>query len=998
MQKIMESNAMKHPTIFCLLICIFIITGTAYPGTTGKIAGKIIDAATREPLISVSIMINGTSLGAASDLDGNYIILNVPPGVYSVVVSIIGYKQVQFDNVRVNIDLTTTLDAELQESAVELETVFVTAEKPLVQKDITSSLTSIGSKEIELLPAQSVTGLLELQAGVINYGGIHIRGGRSGEVAYWVDGVATTDAFYGGQGIRVENSAIEELQVVSGTFNAEYGQAMSGIVNIITKEGKSKYSGQISAYIGDYFSTSDIYNVSNRVEVTEAADGSLQEYAEYENPLKKLNPSYNTELSLSGPIPFSSDKLTFFTNIRYFSDEGYYYGKNWFTPQGLRGDSSLVPLNPYDQLSIQGKLTWSPFSNVKISYNGFWNEWNRERINWRDYKYSPYSIPKQFGNSNTHILSWNQVLSPETFFEIRLNKFYSESSQYLYEDPTLTPHWMVTVTDDSGGVSVLDLATEEGRAQLSEAQLNQWSYAYFIDPANAEGYVHPDSQVAPAQYSFRRGGTDLNHNFRSTSYWVGKFDMTSQISKEHLLKFGGEVRLYELKLDNFLLQQKIDERGNTIQPFAPAIPDISTIYHHKYTREPREISVYLQDKMEFDDLIVNMGLRFDYFDANSVMPVDPTDPNIYDPFRPENKYRDWQAPPEGLSSAERQDYEKQFTEYTPEERRAFMHKKVESKMQLSPRLGIAYPISDKGVVHFSYGHFFQIPEFRYLYDVPDFKLGSGNNNILGNANLKAQKTVQYEIGLSQQLGEQIGIDLTVFYRDIRNWVGTSPVQKTFRPSVSYVTYENKDYSNVRGFNIKLERRLTETWGARVDYSFQVAEGTYSNPTDAFNALRNNQEPRLNLIPLNWDQRHTLHAQLLTRIYGWTLTFIAKFNTGTPYSPTFAVSEAVGSSSYTGLTENSARKPQIHSYDLYLTKTFNVYNLDLTLFLYAYNIFDQRGATGVYSDTGDPSYTTNPRLGSIAPVIERIGTARDLYTRTDFYIAPRQMQVGLSLGF
>jgi outer membrane receptor protein involved in Fe transport len=330
--KITENNAMKHLTIFCLLICIF-ITGTVYPGTTGKIAGKITDAATREPLISVSIIIKGTSLGAASDLEGNYAILNVPPGVYSVLVSIRGYKQVLFDNVRVNIDLTTTLEAALQASAVELETITITAEKPLVQKDITSSLTSIGSEEIEMLPVQSVAGLLELLAGVINYGGIHIRGGRSGEVAYWVDGVATTDAFYGGQGIRVENSAIEELQVVSGTFNAEYGQAMSGIVNIITKEGKSKYSGQIRAYIGDYFSTSDIYNVSNRVEVTEAADGSLQEYAENENPLKKLNPSYNTELSLSGPIPYN-DKLSF-TNVHIFLMR-LYYGKNWFTPQGLR--------------------------------------------------------------------------------------------------------------------------------------------------------------------------------------------------------------------------------------------------------------------------------------------------------------------------------------------------------------------------------------------------------------------------------------------------------------------------------------------------------------------------------------------------------------------------------------------------------------------------------------------------------------------------------------
>jgi outer membrane receptor protein involved in Fe transport len=995
---------MKHLSIYCLLICILIITGTVYPGTTGKIAGQVRNARGGESLPGANIIIEGTQLGASTDLKGNYVILNIQPGSYTLKISMIGYKNYIVDNVRVRIDLTTTVNGELEETVITGESVTVTAERALVQMDMTSSLTSIGSEEIDLLPAQSVSGLLELQAGIINSDGIHIRGGRSGEVAYWVDGVATTEAFYGGQGITVENSAIEELQVVSGTFNAEYGQAMSGIVNIITKEGKSKYSGEISAYLGDYISTSDIYNVLNRVDITESTDGSLQESAEYKNPLKKLNLSYNTELSLSGPIPFTGDKLTFFVNGRYFSDEGYYYGKNWYTPQGLRGDSSLVALNPYNRISLQGKLTWHPFSNVKISYNGFWNEWNRDRAlsqnqyDWRNYKYTPYSIPKQFGNSNTHILSWNQVLSPKSFFEVWVNKFYSESRQYLYEDPTLTPHWMVTVTDDSGRVSVLDLATEEGQSGFSEAQLNQWSYEYFVDPADAEGYMHSDSLVAPAQYSFRRGGTDLAHNFRSTSYWVGKFDMVSQISTKHQLKYGGEVRLYELKLDNFLLQPKVDENGNTIEPFTPAIPAISTIYHDKYTREPREFSVYLQDKMEFFDLIVNLGLRYDYFNSNSVIPVDPTDPNIYDPFLPENKYRDWQDPPEGLSYAERQDYEKQFSEYTPEERRAFMHKKADAKMQLSPRLGIAYPITDKGVIHFSYGHFFQIPEFHFLYDVPDFKLASGNNNILGNANLDAQKTVQYEVGLSQQVGKEIGIDLTVFYRDIRDWVGTSPVQKTARTSVSYVTYENKDYSNVRGFNIKLEKRLTDIWGARVDYSYQVAEGTYSNPTDAFNSILNNQEPSLSLITLNWDQRHTLNARLLTRFQNWTATFIAKYNTGTPYSPTFAISEAVGSTSYTGLTANSARKPQIHSYDLYLTKLFNLKNIQFTWFVYVYNLLDQRGQTGVYTDTGTASYTTNPKVETVAPAKERVGTVEDFYTRPDYYIAPRQIQVGLSVGF
>jgi hypothetical protein len=150
--------------------------------------------------------------------------------------------------------------------------------------------------------------------------------------------------------------------------------------------------------------------------------------------------------------------------------------------------------------------------------------------------------------------------------------------------------------------------------------------------------------------------------------------------------------------------------------------------------------------------------------------------------------------------------------------------------------------------------------------------------------------------------------------------------------------------------------------------------------------------------LNWDQTHTLNAQLLTRFHNWTATIIAKYNTGTPYSPSFAVSEAVGSTSYTGLTENSARKPKIHSYDLYITKMFNLKNIKLTYFLYVYNLFDQRGELNVYSDTGTASYTTNPRIENVSPVKERIGTVVDYYIRPDYYIAPRQIQTGLSIGF
>ncbi|MBN2000831.1 TonB-dependent receptor, partial [candidate division KSB1 bacterium] len=945
---------LSHRRLVLLLMVLLITWHTfAIAGTTGKIVGAIVDGVSGEPLPGVNVLVQGTTLGAATDLQGRYMIMGIPPGGYRLEASMIGYNKSVVENVRVRIDLTTTINVQLSQTVLDAgETVTVVAERPLVQLDMTSSLATIGSDEIDLLPAQSVQGVLELQAGVINYGGLHIRGGRSGEVAYWVDGVATTDVFDGGSGVTVENSAIEELQVVSGTFNAEYGQAMSGIVNIITKEGGTRYSGQFKGYIGDYLSADDLYNVLTRSDVVENDDNTMSLFEESENPLKKLNPSYDAEFSLSGPFPFSSNKVTFFVNGRYFLNEGYLYGRDWFRPQGIPGDSALVPMNPYESRSLQGKLTWKPISNFKLSYNAFWSGYDVDRYFNRTYKYNPYGVAQSHGSGMTHILTFSHVLSSNTFYEVKLNRFYQDYERYVHEDPLAHPHWMVRIPADSlNEERIIDLETDQGQQDFTGVKQEGLEYDFFVNPDRPDGYVHPDSARDPASYSFYRAGNDLSHFYRSTSYWVGKFDITSQVNQKHQLKAGIDVKIYELTLDSYTLQaKKVPGFDEQIVPFTPEIPDISTIYHDKYNQKPRELAAYVQDKIELSDMNVNLGLRFDYFDANSVIPADPGDPNIYDPFLDENIYKNPETP------------EDQRIEYTPEQRRVFMHKKVNAKMQISPRLGIAYPITDKGMIHFSYGHFLQIPEFQYLYDSPDFKMNSGGGRtIVGNADLKPQKTIQYEVGLAQEIIKNVGLDVTLFYRDIRNWVGTSPVIKTHRASVSYVIYENKDYSNVRGVNIKLEKRMADSFSARIDYGYQVAEGTYSNPTDAFNALSANEEPRLNLIPLAWDQRHTLNAQLVFARNGWTASLISRYYTGTPYTPSFARGAYVGSTAMSGLRENSSRKPNINTYDIYITRAVDIANLKFTFFLYGYNIFDQRMETGVFSDTGTASYTTYPIL-------------------------------------
>jgi hypothetical protein len=430
------------------------------------------------------------------------------------------------------------------------------------------------------------------------------------------------------------------------------------------------------------------------------------------------------------------------------------------------------------------------------------------------------------------------------------------------------------------------------------------------------------------------------------------------------MKIGVEARQHDLRDEWVNLQFNANYR--------PIIPNISSPFHNFWRHRPKEFSAYLQDKAEFKEIIFNIGLRLDYFDPDGRILADPANPQLCNPFN-------------GLD-----------TLYTLEERETFWFKKASRKWQLSPRLGISFPISEKGVFHFSYGHFFQNPAFRFLYANPEFEIdGAGTTNLVGNADLNAERTVMYEVGLQQAIGENLHFDLTAFYRDIRDWVGTGSPIDTYKPGASYIKYVNKDFASAKGVALS-GRYRSRSLNITLDYTFMKAEGTTSNPLDAYVDLKAKRAPRIQMVNLDWDRTHTFNSTISYRSKSFLVSLISRIYSGAPYTPSFARGEVAGSGTFSGLRENSERKPAIYTFDLRLSKIFYLKKYRLNFFMNVFNLLDRRNARNVYSDTGRPDYTLEG-INQQRRVVE-VADVNEYFARPGNFHPPRHIQWGIVLAF
>ncbi len=910
-------NNFKFLLVYICLVAILQIK--MFGGTTGKIAGKIIDSKSKEPLIGVNVLIVGTTMGAATDVNGNYFILNIPPGVYELRASLVGYNTVIESNVRVSADQTTRIDFELSEQAIEIKNVVVTAKKPIVQKDLTSTQANVSGKDIAMLPVEDVQSVVNLQAGVVDG---HFRGGRIGEVKYMIDGVSVNDVYSDQSTMQASINSIQELQVITGTFNAEYGEALSGIVNQITKIPGDHYAGSFSSYAGDY--------ITSRTNVFKYMGGF--------NPLR----TYNVQGTFSGPVPLVSNLFKFFFSGRYLNDDGYLYGKREFNPSdssnfsannpkdwyvGSTGDNADVPMNYSKTLTLQGKLNIKVGEGRGIDLEALYQ---RQHFNQYDFLYQldPNGNYTMYQTSLLTSLKYTQVLSNAAFINFLGSYYYSDYQQYVY--PLL----------NASGNPV------NFHAGMSTVGLHP-------DPR----YVSPDRQTEVGGNALYVGGTQNWQFYHNTKTFTAKVDLTDQINDVNEIKTGFEADLYTLNYTDF--QVLVDASNG----YVPYLPQPNTFDFNYYKNHPYQFAAYIQDKIELSYLIVNVGVRYDYFQPDGEVLLDPSNVAALDSLQPPF--------PQGL------------------------FRKASAKHQLSPRIGISYPISDKGALHISYGHFFQVPAFQYLYLNPNFRIPLTGNypnfvgDVIGNADLKPQQTVMYEIGLQQELTDNLGVSVTAYYKDIRNLLGVQIyVKNNFKKFAEYI---NTDYGAVKGFTISLDKRFTNNFGATIDYTYQIAEGNESDPNDDYTKAQASPpiQPNSQLVPLNWDRRHSLN---FTLTYGdpesYIISAVGQLGTGLPYTPSFQNQRS-------GL-ENSANMPNFYNVDMYITKYLKLYGIDFSLFLKIYNLFDIANQLTVYTDTGSADYTLDETRPQAAP--RGVNTIQDYFTRPDFYSAPRQIILGASLNF
>jgi hypothetical protein len=940
-----------------LLAISLLGAGVAFGQVTGKVEGTVTDRDTGEPLVGAQVVIAGTHLGNVSNQDGNYFINNVAVGVQSIIAQYLGYQTTTLER-RILAGQTMTVTFALSSEVVELGEVRVVMKRePLVARDNTISKSRFTAEMVRNMPMQNLGSVISLGAGIYQEpgvgpesmmmgtsGGFIIRGGRGSEAATYVDAALVTDFSTQRNVGLVSVFAVEEADVITGGFNAEFGHAQSGVINIVTREGGVRYHGIVRFTTDGRFGT----------------DGyELEELAESVVPEEQQCCGFNElQASIGGPI--IPDVLTFFGSFDATGAADIDPRIAGFNPAVGEFNSSgstetILPGARGDNTRAQGKLTAFLIGRSKLTGTYLFSRDQNERY-CSGCSLSQFLSPATRNKTHDIIVGYDQELfrTSERNLNLQVRGNFHHTKRF-----TGTPRNAISAAllrERLGGQCGEDCSVDEDAFDEDFLNYRFGQVEFFFEDAfpgapdlvNVGGVLgtNPDPIFGQSRIFATEGFVNSFAKRDERRYGI-RADLDSQLNRVHRAKVGGEYTWINYS-----------ETGGQFT---------DAVFAQVFDVDPRVAAIYGQDRLDYGDLVIDLGLRVDHWDPNTDFPLYPG------------------IVPCSISA---------FPECSdPATNAQAVVVEGRTRTELSPRLGVAHPVTDATQVRVSFGRFHQLPELGHYFSAfrTDIVATAGNTNIqYGNPNLDYVETTAFEGGVTHLISENLVADVVAYNRDRRGAIRVDVFQPgSIHPSVGERrVFRNGDNGNVKGFDLTLNKRYSNYFSTDVAYSLQFARGTTSSPTEFLNSGFGRLfdplfpgrllTPPTELSAETFDRTHSLSLQ-------FNLFFPDDFMEGTTWGTilndfgTYIVYNAHSGEPYTresieGRGEpledfNTSRLPWFHQGDIRVIKGVDIGDaFDFEVFAQVLNFLDIENVLAVSPTTGRPDRTGFEDILSQTPVI------------------------------
>ncbi len=835
---------------------------TPSTGATGRISGKVTEK-NKTPVPFANVIVLGTRLGTMTDESGNFVLVGVPVGTVQVRCQAIGYES-RTESVPVNAGAIATLNFVFGESKTvkTLEEIEVRAEKRIDTKSSTTKQ-SISAENLKELPVDNLREAVGVKAGVVAMGGeLHFRGGRGGEVVFQFDGVEVTDPLFG-RGANIANLAVAGTEILSGGFDAEYGNALSGVVSVSTKEGTERFGGE-----------------------------TRWDTDRYGDPSKTFNNYDRFTFGFGGPTPIK--------NLTYFAT---YEGT--FQDTYLRSGVSRPRRTLWDFIQFGNRQSNQVNSNFKLAYRAnSKNKFTLETINnrtintpynhmWsrRGFVKLTYDTLRVVGQPDTYrprYGTWSATQEDSSFVPVNMPDHVPTIDDTYRQ---LTFVWTNQISDKTVWTTRLSQLGFETLNSVGQKQ--PWDYE-----TESPFYWNGNTVIGSENNPFYATHGDFpQYARRNTSTHTAKSDFSTRRWKQHTWKTGMEVRYN--RVENLSLTGP-----NGVSNGLPGATRSDFVNYNP------EGAAYLQDRWEFEGLVLNAGVRYDLF-----------------------------TPGEQVATAD-----------LPSGQRY--------KQQFSPRLGIAYPISDKDVLSFHYGWTYQTPARNFVFENRGI---SSTVNIRGNPDLEPETNIAYQAGVQHLFSRDVSGQFAVFFKDIYGLITTRQIRDEFGNLIA--VFYNGDYASSRGFEASIIKSFSHKFSAEVNYTYSLATGVASDPNQALQFFNGG---RLYLPiserPLNWDQRTTLSVQGVVRDPGkWGFRILWIYGSGFPYTPAYRNDRRPDPA-----LENSRRLPSNSLLTVDGDKYFRIWGQNVTVFFDARNVLNNKNINAL-------SFNSAPN-----PFVDQVGTDYEVY--------------------